>query len=62
MAGFGVQAYAAHARDRRIAEAQAAEKRDDERRRQNEALMDEYGGRSTLEELENAVQFYEKKS
>lgn len=43
-----------------VAEVQAEERYDAERRRQN-ALMDEYGGRDSLEELERAVQFYEKR-
>lgn len=61
MAGYGIQTFALRARDRHIAEAHAAETRDAERRRHNEALMDEYGDRSSLAELERAVQFYEKK-
>ena len=59
--GYGVQTYVVRVRDRHIAEAHAAETRDAERRRQNEALMDEYGDRSDLAALERAVRFYEKK-
>ena len=61
VAGYGIQTFALRARDRHIAEAHAAETRDAERRRHNEALMDEYGDRSSLAELERAVRFYEKK-
>ena len=61
MAGYGINAYVLHARDRRLAEARQAEQMDLERRRQYEALADVYGGRSTLEELEQAVAHYEKK-
>lgn len=50
-----------HARDRRLAEARIAEAAEAERRRALEDLADEYGARSTLEELERAVQHYEKK-
>lgn len=45
---------------RNIAEAQAEARYDAERRRQN-ALMEEYGARDSLEELEKAVQFYQKR-
>lgn len=38
-----------------------AERDDDETRRRNNALMDVYGDRSSLEELERAVQHYEKR-
>lgn len=48
-------------RRRNIADIQADERYDAERRRQN-ALMDEYGARDSLEELEKAVRFYEKRS
>lgn len=47
------------ARDGRIAEAPSGY--DAERERQN-ALMDEYGARDSLEELEKAVQFYQKRN
>ncbi|KFH42833.1 hypothetical protein ACRE_064280 [Hapsidospora chrysogenum ATCC 11550] len=61
VAGYGIQTWAVRARDRRIAEAQAAESHDAERRRQQEALLEQYGGRDSLEALEKAVQFYERK-
>lgn len=61
VAGYGINAYVLQARDRRLAEARQAEQMDLERRRQYEALADVYGGRSTLEELEQAVAHYEKK-
>lgn len=41
-------------------DAQAEERIDAERRRQN-ALMDQYGARDSLEDLEQAVQYYQKK-
>lgn len=34
--------------------------REDERRQRNEELMEMYSGRSSLEELEQAVKFYEQ--
>ena len=43
----------------RLAEA-ADQRYDAERQRQN-ALMDEYGGRDSLEELEKAVQHYQRR-
>lgn len=60
VAGYGIQTYARRVSDARMAAAEA-EAEDAARRRRNEALMDEFGGRSSLQELEKAVQFYEKK-
>ena len=60
-AGYAANSYASHARDRRLAEARMAEAAQAERRRALEDLNDEYGARATLEELERAVQHYEKK-
>lgn len=60
--GYGVRSYALQARDRRIAEAQTAAQADAERRQRNETLMDQYGSRSSLEDLESAIKYYEKKS
>lgn len=57
MAKFGID----RARERRIADIVAAEKDATELQRRNNALLDVYGDRSSLEELEKAVQFYEKK-
>lgn len=57
IAKFGID----EMRERRIADVIAAEKDAAERQRRHNALLDVYGDRSTLEELEKAVQFYEKK-
>lgn len=45
---------------RDIADIQTDDSYDAQRKRQN-ALMDEYGSRDSLEELEKAVQFYQKR-
>lgn len=58
--GVGLRTYTSSTRDQRIAEVQAADRYDAERRRQNE-LMDQYGARDSLEELEKAVAMYEKR-
>jgi len=62
-AGVAFRLYATNdgPRDRsRLAEAAADQRYDAERQRQN-ALMDEYGARDSLEELEKAVAFYQKR-
>jgi hypothetical protein len=46
---------------RRIAQMEATERENAAYRERNEALMNMYGDRSSLEELEKAVQFYEKR-
>ncbi|VUC20994.1 unnamed protein product [Clonostachys rosea] len=56
--GLGARAYAVNARDRRTIA--AAHESEQERRRQQN-LMDVYGSRDSLEDLENAIRFYEKK-
>jgi hypothetical protein len=59
--GLGVRTYAVHARERKtIAAAQESERQHEERRRQHN-LMEVYGSRDSLEDLENAIRFYEKK-
>ncbi|KAF4122367.1 hypothetical protein GMORB2_7359 [Geosmithia morbida] len=61
VAGYGVRTYTSHVRDARNAAAEA-EALDAERRRRNEALMDEFGARGSIADIERAVQFYEKKN
>jgi hypothetical protein len=46
---------------RRIAQMEATERENAAYRERNEALMNMYGDRSSLDELEKAVQFYEKR-
>ena len=59
-AGYGTKFYIDTVREQRIA-TELREREDAERRRRNAMLLDVYGDRETLEELEKAVQFYEKK-
>ncbi len=59
VAGYSAQAYAKASE--RFTEARASQIHDAEQRRRREALDDQYGGRSSLQELENAIKFYEKK-
>jgi len=56
--GFGATTYLPALSTRGAAE---RERQDAELQRRNNALMDQYGDRSSLEELEKAVQFYSKK-
>lgn len=60
VAGFAAKTYVdgdgAHAASR-----QQAERDDAELRRRNDALMDVYGDRSSLDALEKAVEYYEKR-
>ncbi|EXV01126.1 hypothetical protein X797_005699 [Metarhizium robertsii] len=60
-AGYIANVYIGRVRERRIADIVAAETKAAELQRRNNALLDVYGDRSSLEELEKAVQFYEKK-
>ncbi|PHH76007.1 hypothetical protein CDD82_4192 [Ophiocordyceps australis] len=48
-------------RQHRIEQDAEREAQEAQRRRQHESLMDVYGDRSSLEELERAVKYYEKK-
>ncbi|KAH7310414.1 hypothetical protein B0I35DRAFT_481737 [Stachybotrys elegans] len=57
---YGAKVCVDMAAERRSSQARALED-DAARRRRNEMLMNEYGDRSSLAELERAVQFYEKK-
>lgn len=57
IAKFGID----EVRERRIADVVTAERDAAELQRRNNALLDVYGDRSSLEELEKAIQFYEKK-
>lgn len=58
--GYGAKVYLDAVREQRIA-IEAREREDAARRRRNAMLLDVYGDRESLEELEKAVQFYEKK-
>ncbi|KEY69844.1 hypothetical protein S7711_08985 [Stachybotrys chartarum IBT 7711] len=58
---YGVKVGIDMANQHRSARLQASEDEEIARRKRNEMLMDEYGDRSSLAELERAVQFYEKK-
>lgn len=57
-----VISWAVRVRERRSIETVAAEKDFAETQRRNSALLDAYGDRSSLEELERAKRFYEKKN
>ncbi|PWI69300.1 hypothetical protein PCL_00947 [Purpureocillium lilacinum] len=59
--GLAVKTYADVAGRRRDARLLAAERDAAEQQRRNNALMDVYGDRSSLEALEKAVEFYEKR-
>ncbi|KAJ6445505.1 fructose-bisphosphate aldolase [Purpureocillium lavendulum] len=61
VAGFAVKAYVDAAGRRRAAQMLAAERDAAERLRRDNALLDVYGDRSSLEALEKAVEFYEKR-
>jgi hypothetical protein len=54
--GLGIRAYAETTRDKTT----TFDRIKEERHRHDE-LMDQYGSRDSLEELENAIQFYEKR-
>lgn len=59
-AGYGARLYFETMTEQRAA-TEAKEREDAERRRRNAMLLDVYGDRESLEELEKAVQFYEQK-
>ncbi|KAI9899527.1 hypothetical protein N3K66_005988 [Trichothecium roseum] len=55
--GYGVRTYTIMRRERFTVDDQRLEAES----RRNEALLDQYGDRDSLESLEKAVQFYEKR-
>ncbi|KAM0555725.1 hypothetical protein ACHAPJ_006116 [Fusarium lateritium] len=59
--GYGAKLSLEMAATRRIAQIEAMERENAAYRERNEALMNMYGDRSSLEELEKAVQYYEKR-
>ncbi|KAM5354375.1 hypothetical protein ACJ41O_001024 [Fusarium nematophilum] len=59
--GFGAKTYLGMAHTRRLAQIEAMERENAAMRARNEALMNMYGDRSSLDELEKAVEFYEKR-
>lgn len=59
--GYGAKLSLEMVATRRIAQMEATERENVAYRERNEALMNMYGDRSSLEELEKAVQFYEKR-
>lgn len=59
--GYGAKLSLEMVAKRRIAQMEATERENAAYRERNEALMNMYGDRSSLDELEKAVQFYEKR-
>ncbi|KAF5623900.1 hypothetical protein F52700_9916 [Fusarium sp. NRRL 52700] len=59
--GYGAKLSLEMAQRRRIAQMEAMERENAAYRERNEALMNMYGDRSSLDELEKAVQYYEKR-
>ncbi|KAL0935902.1 uncharacterized protein CTRU02_208117 [Colletotrichum truncatum] len=57
--GYGLNSYRQNMVQRRLAMAEEAEKRAVEDRKRAAKLLDAYGDRSSLEELEKAMQVYE---
>jgi len=59
--GYGAKLSLEMAQRRHIAQMEAMERENAAYRERNEALMNMYGDRSSLDELEKAVQYYEKR-
>lgn len=59
--GYGVKTYLDMAQQRRQAQIEYMEREHAAQRQQNEMLMEMYGDRSSLDELEKAIKFYEKR-
>ncbi|KAF4467434.1 hypothetical protein FALBO_5687 [Fusarium albosuccineum] len=59
--GYGAKTYLEMAQTRRIAQIEAMERENAAFRERNETLMNMYGDRSSLNELEKAIEFYEKR-
>lgn len=61
VAGVGAKSYLDVAQQRRQAHAERMEREHAELKQRNEMLLNMYGDRSSLEALEKAVEFYEKR-
>ncbi|KAF5018689.1 hypothetical protein F66182_9303 [Fusarium sp. NRRL 66182] len=59
--GYGVKVSLEMVQNRRVAQTEAMERENAAYRERNEALLNMYGDRSSLDELEKAIQFYEKR-
>ncbi|KAF4997735.1 hypothetical protein FGRMN_3655 [Fusarium graminum] len=59
--GYGAKLSLEMVSNRRLAQLEATERENAAYRQRNEALMNMYGDRSSLDELEKAVQYYEKR-
>jgi hypothetical protein len=59
--GYGAKLSLEMVTKRRIAQMEATERENVAYRERNEALMNMYGDRSSLDELEKAIQYYEKR-
>ena len=57
--GYGIAAYRQAQADKGQGVQAAAAQAEAERKRQNSVLMDAYGDRGSLEELEHAIRVYE---
>ncbi len=57
--GFGIAAYRQALAEKGQSVQAAAAQAELDRKRQNSVLMDAYGDRGSLEELENAIRVYE---
>ncbi|RSL99481.1 hypothetical protein CEP52_009689 [Fusarium oligoseptatum] len=59
--GYGVKTWLDMVQTRRMAQIEAMERENAAFRERNETLMNMYGDRSSLNELEKAIEFYEKR-
>lgn len=59
--GYGVKTYLEAVQTRRMAQIEAMERENAAFKERNETLMNMYGDRSSLNELEKAIEFYEKR-
>ena len=58
---YGVKTYLDMSNNRRVAQNEYMERESASRKQRNEILMEMYGDRSSLNELEKAIEFYEKR-
>ncbi|KAF4978907.1 hypothetical protein FZEAL_4793 [Fusarium zealandicum] len=59
--GYGVKTCLEMANTRRLAQIEAMERENNAMKERNETLMNMYGDRSSLNELEKAMEYYEKR-
>lgn len=59
--GYGVKTYLGMSYERRRAQLEYMDRENAAMKARNEALMNMYGDRSSIEELEKAIEFYEKR-